>query len=197
MSHSSALKTRWDNMTPGERFHQTSAAHAARRGNKDPIWRMMARANSRHHNLIGIGPHEIVLAKLLDAANIQYQQQVSCGKYNIDFTIGEDLIAVEVCAGTGNSRISKRRPKRIEYILNSRHLVEIRFHTGYARIFSPGIIEKLVAFIDFARFNPPPPGKYRVIRPDGERYPIRLYGPSKPTISAPDYLIEAAISKEW
>ena len=125
MSYSSALKIRWQYMTEEQRRHQVAAAHAARRGNHDSIERMMARANTRHDKGIGIGPHEIVLAELLKSSGIQFDQQVPCGKYNIDFTIGENLIAVEVCAGSGNSRLSKRRKERIEYILNSRHLIYI------------------------------------------------------------------------
>jgi len=198
MSNSDRLKEWWKTLTPDERSHQVEAAHNARRGNTDPIERIMQRAETRHKNLIGIGPHEAVLAGFLNMHRIPFQQQVPCGKYNIDFTIGGDLIAVEVCAGSGNNRLAMQKQERIEYILGSgRHLIEIRFHNGYDRRIRPTIIKQLISFIDFTRLNPPPPGKYRVIWPDGKRYPLRLYGGGRPAISAPDYLIDAAISKEW
>ncbi len=196
-NHSSALKDRWAKMTSQERIQQVAAAHEARRGRKDPITRMIARANTRYQRLIGVGPLEIEFAKLLNTAGIQYSQQVPLGKYNLDFTICENLIAVEICSGAGNNRISKNRFERIKSILNQRHLLEIRFHTGAPKYFTPNVINQVITFIDFARLNPTSPSKYRVIRPNGERYPIRLYGHGRPIILAPDYLIEASIwSKE-
>lgn len=173
------LKLWWQNATIEQRSAATEAAHTARRGNKDLIERREARATTRYMRGIGAGPHEDAFAEMLDDAGIEYRQQVPCGPHNLDFTVSEDLVAVEIRTGSGNHRVAATEIERRERILNERHLLEIKFNST-CREWHPRVIEELIAFTNFARDNKPAPGQYRVIRPNGEPYPARAYSNKAP-----------------
>src|SRR6516165_4796239 len=117
-NNSKAMKEWWRRATAEQRHAATAAAHAARRGKKDPLKLREARATARYVSGVGIGPHEVTFAKMLDTAGIKYRQQVACGPYNIDFTVASDLVAVEIRTGAGNHRVAKMEIERRNRILN-------------------------------------------------------------------------------
>ena len=191
-NNSNAMKARWKGLSKAERAATVSAAHKARRGSKDKIETLLARAATRYVRGVGIGPHERTFAKMLEKAGIPYRQQVPLGKYNIDFTVSEDLVAVEIRSGSGRAYNFERVHQRRESILEHRHLFEVYF-TGTSRKLRPKVIEQLVAFLDFARRNKPAPGQHRMIRPDGDIYLTRRYGGGRPS-AITEKQIAAAIS---
>ena len=151
-----------------------SAAHAARRGQVDSVAVKTARAVTRRANGLHIGPHEVALAKLFDAAGIEYSQQTVCGFYNLDFTLAKYPIAVEVVSGSGNLRQSAGRKNRMKRILNEWHLIEIRLDKS--RVISAAVIDQVIAYCEITRSYKPPCSKYRVVRADGKVIALRGKG---------------------
>jgi very-short-patch-repair endonuclease len=160
-------RIKWRKMSARQRQHQTAAAHETRRGQKDPRKRRKARAQTRHERGLHIGPFERIFAQMLDAVGIKYRQQTPCETYNIDFTLTEHPVAVEIVRGSSrHSRSYKSR--RLSYVLNHWHLFEIRTTSAYRTALNPKIVEKLIAFANLTCLAPPPPGQHRVIRADGK-----------------------------
>ena len=148
---------------------RTAAAHAARRGQVDSMATKLARAQTRYLRQLGIGKNEAAFAVLLDAAGIEYRQQLPVGPYNVDFALTEVPIAVEVVSGAGNSCARAIAAKRTERILGEWHVFEVRC-MGNQRVgtIQPQVVDELVAFVDFARGDHAALRQYRVIRADGQ-----------------------------
>ena len=144
----------------------TGPAHAARRGQKESVELLVRKAASRFRLRLHIGEHERVIAKVLDAKGLTFAQQFPLGKYNLDFLLTEDRVAVEIVSGGGNKRVAKGRGERSKCILNQYNLIEIRL--GHQRtIHCAEVVNQLIAYIEEFRRDHASRGEHRMIRADG------------------------------
>lgn len=179
-NNSAAMKARYATTTREQRMALVAAAHAARRGQRESLAVRERRAKKREEQRIGIGPHEQAFARMLDVRRIKYRQQTALGPYCMDFTVDEGLVAVEIVSGSGNTRVARNRPQRIESVLEKHHLFEVRFSSGGPRVVSERVVDQLVAFLDETRGNEAGARQHRVVRPNGDLYPTRRYGNGRP-----------------
>src|SRR5690606_23915810 len=93
--------------------------------------------------------------------------------YNLDFTLAEGAVAVEVVSGGGNPRVAANALQRREHILNGRHLIEVRFQSHVERVIKPAVVDQLIAFLDEVAGLPAAPGQHRVVRTDGKLMKLR------------------------
>ncbi|HEY5126776.1 MAG TPA: hypothetical protein VIJ35_05660 [Bradyrhizobium sp.] len=189
---------KWSGMTIKERALQTAGAQVARRGQKDSLATRLARTQSRYEAQTSIGKREREFAELLDAAGIEYRQQLPCGVYNLDFALTRYCVAVEIVMGPGNSRqTAAYKRKRTKYVLSKRHLFEVIATNAISgRHFRSKIIEKLVAFANVTRLHEPSPGQHRMVRPDGEALGTRPKVYRRTSKSGTHYLVHRAIGSD-
>ena len=77
------------------------------------------------------GPTEDEVARIFDSLGVAYRQQTVVGHYNIDFTLAELPVAVEIVTGGGNTHVRANRKERIELIRNSGyHVIECLVNFG-------------------------------------------------------------------
>ena len=168
LSRSEAL-TRWhDRARPEERAARTANANKASRGRTQPDAAIRTGAITRHERGVCVGKHEVTFAAMLDAAGIAYDQQTPLDRYNIDFTMAEHGVAVEIFTGGGANGKWAALAHRREHVLNHWHLFEVKFRKG-RRVLTPGVIDQLIAFCDEVSAHPASSGHHRVVWPDGQR----------------------------
>lgn len=165
---SEAMAHRWATATPEARQAMLEPAHDAVRGTTHTLAKRIAHADMVANVDCFVGPHEVTFAGMLDERGIAYDQQTPCGPYNIDFTLAELGVAVEIVAGGGNDRVRADRRNRCEQVLNEWHLIEVRFQTPLPRKISPLVVDEIVAFGELVAGLPAFPGKHRMVRTDGQ-----------------------------
>ncbi|WP_371325940.1 helix-turn-helix domain-containing protein [Corynebacterium sp. HMSC065A05] len=122
-----------------------------------------------------IGPNETHFASFLDDLNVRYRQQTIIGHYNVDFTLQELPVVIEVVSGGGNARTRATKFERYEFILNSGwHIFEMRFNggTSHDTLTREGV-EHMISCAKALGSTPPAFGKYRVFRGDGHLVALR------------------------
>lgn len=155
-----------------------SAAHEARRGQVDSFETKLARATTRHRLGLHIGPHEVALAKFLDATDLAYEQQTVCHFYNLDFTLTDLPVAIEVTTGSGNSRLSASKHERMTRILEQWHVLEIRLIED--RCMHDNVVNQIVSFRQAVQNCDSSEGyKYRLIGSTGKLIVPRGYGQNR------------------
>lgn len=155
----------WANMGAAARAKQVEAAHIA--GHVVTVESLVQAAVTRHARQVGIGKHERRFAPMLESRGIAFDQQTPCGTYNIDFTIAEPAIAVELVTSAGSTHTRTKLAKRTEYILNRWPLYVIRFRYG-RRVIEPSVIDDLLAWGEQACRLPAGSRQYRMVWPNGE-----------------------------
>jgi hypothetical protein len=166
-SRSEALSLWHANAGPDAREERAHAAHAAKRGRpgSPDSFRRGAVTNQRIDSIVG--PHEVVFAEMLRTRGIGFLQQTALDVYNIDFTLTEYPVAVEIVSGGGaNGRWEALHKRRI-HVLHHWHLFEVKFRTG-RRVFAEPVIDKLIAFAEKVSADPTPFGQYRMVWPNGD-----------------------------
>ena len=93
---SEAELVKWFYMPEEQRLKQVTAAHKARRGSKDTETTKRSRARTRFLRCIASTPAEHVVADALRLLGFSVRQQTPLGKYNLDLTLDELLVAVEI-----------------------------------------------------------------------------------------------------
>lgn len=159
--------------TPEQRRAYTTAAHIARRGNKDPIERREQRAATRERRQLGVSPAEMLLCKWLQERGITMTPQKAIGPYNVD--LGTDTIAVEIFGGGWHAygRHRTRAPERYRYLLD-RGINIVIIWVGDGRRMPqllPATADYIATFYQLASNNPAVRGEYRVIWGDGKMMP--------------------------
>ena len=71
-----------------ERMRLVQAAHAARRGQTDGVAALRNRAIGNQSAVGNISDYEWTLCDLLAERGVSFTQQVACGPYNVDITVG-------------------------------------------------------------------------------------------------------------
>ena len=155
-------------LTPEERRARAAAAHDAVRG--VPMSDLHAAKVALGKERSGYGgrtsPGSDRLETMLREAGIEYLREKAITRYNVDFALSADSIAVEVLGGDwhGSKPIHAVRTPRI---LNEGWNILFVWDTPKFRLGS-GAMRYLVAWIEEMRVNPPSVCEYRVIRGDGE-----------------------------
>ncbi|WP_371326144.1 DUF559 domain-containing protein [Corynebacterium sp. HMSC070E08] len=122
-----------------------------------------------------IGPNETHFAGFLDDLSVRYRQQTIIGHYNVDFTLEELPIVIEIMSGGGNSRYHATIFERNKFILNSGwHIFEVRLtnDSGAAPLTRAGV-EHIISCAQALGSTPPTVGKYRVFRGNGRHVSLR------------------------
>lgn len=150
------------------------AAHAAARGSKHSAASLARRAARNAEALTRVGPNEGLFAALLDDLGCEYVQQHVVGKYNIDFALEADRIAVEIVTGGGNERVAAGRRERIEYLLDRGwHVVEVMLIGRCRGIVTADAAQYVVALAKLASGQPSGKGHHWMIWGDGQPYAAR------------------------
>jgi very-short-patch-repair endonuclease len=164
-SMSAAGKTRAASLTPEQRAGQAAAAHAAVRGTKVPLDRLVASAASREQKgRIGSDGEQFLFDRLVERG-LQPIPQKAIGKYNVDLAVPP--IAVEVLGG-GWHATKQSHAHRTPEILNAGwHLLFVWDHEGDSAI-SVQAADYLVSWLQEVGGKPPTRGEYRVISGGGK-----------------------------
>ncbi len=155
----------------------TDAAHEARRGQRDSEATKIARAETRKMRGLGTSAHEDRFAELLDQRHVRYERQTVVRYYNVDFTIDEAAIAVEIVGGGYTPRRRAARQQRLDDLLNRGwHVLDVRV-LGHPELLA-GAADYVVALMDITGRDPSAAREYRVVRADGQ--PITSRTPKTP-----------------
>lgn len=144
----------------------TRASQAAKDGGgrKNPHeW-----AKTRERLLFLVGEGEAEVLSELRTLGYELRHQTPVGSYNLDITLDELNIAIEIHRGSWHGRTDVR-PERLEYLFNHGWrviFVQISRH-GAASDF-PAIARKLVSLFETVRRHPSITGQYGVLSRNGE-----------------------------
>lgn len=156
------------------RPRSTEAANVAARGSKRSPATLALRAARNAEALSHVGPHEQTFATLLNDLGCQYIQQHIVGKYNVDFALEAERVAVEVVSGGGNKSVAAGRRERIEYLLDRGwHVVEIMMIGRCRGVVTRAAAEYVIALAKLSRGQPSGQGHHWMIWGDGEAYAAR------------------------
>lgn len=165
---SGAMAERMRRASPSDRAAITAAAHAARRGSRDPYERKCRRAVTVQVRRLHVSKGEEDFAWLLSCEGISgivHQQAV--GQYNID--LGLHPVAVEIFGGGWHAygRHKERSAARFREILNAGWCVVVVWNDAANHPIGAAAA-KYVADVHAAVIaNPDLVGEYHVIRGDG------------------------------
>ena len=112
-----AAVLRYESTTTEERAAITAAANAAARGRKSTIEERSKRALTEQARPRAMSVHEAQFASLLDAQHVEWQREIACGPYNLDFTIGP--VAVEILGGNWHAYKTAKHAHRSKYVLDA------------------------------------------------------------------------------
>lgn len=169
---STAGKLRAAKMSDSERFAQASTAHAAVRGRTVSRSEKLARAQTVYAQTVrgdkGRSPLELQLGRWISERGVNFVPEQVADVYNVDFGIG-GTVAVELLGGSWHAQPSRREHHRhrTHDILNAGWHMIFVWSTHYTPI-NPWAADKIVALAKKASGLPAAPGKYWVIRGDGE-----------------------------
>ncbi len=166
-SRSEALSLWHANAGAGAREERAKAAHDAKRGRPSKPESFVRSAITKQSIASIIGPHEVRFAEMLRARGVGYSQQTPLDVYNIDFTLTEYPVAVEIVTGGGSNGYWQRLHKRRIHVLHHWHLFEIKFRKG-RRVLTEPVVDKLIAFAEKVSADPTPYGQYGMVWPNGE-----------------------------
>lgn len=162
---SEAMFTRMSRTEPEERSRLASAAHAARRGQKDDPESLSRRAAAREGKIDGnVSPAEVLLLRDMRSRGLDVIPQKAIGPYNVDVATG--TVAVEILGGTWHR--AKRHGERLRHILDSGWDVIYVWVDGIKFPLGPGATDYVITHLEFRQGAPAEPRCYRVIRGTGE-----------------------------
>lgn len=130
--------------------------------------------NGAKNSAIGIG--EVEVSRLLENIGHNVTRQKEIGAYLVDISIGNMAVEIKF-----NSRglIHRRKEREKKIIERGYFFVYVVFNVESA--FSEKLND-IVRLIDFTSRNPPPIGKYRVIRCNGKTTPAEIKFYDRPAI---------------
>jgi len=164
---------KWSKMTPKQRANQTRNAHVATRGKKLPIETQIKRAKTVEQLQRPIAPAEKLLAQWLSAAGLSITQQKAVFIYNLDITINEPPIAVEIFGGYWHAYGTHlaRFHQRTKYLLDSGWHVVIVWVDGIQHPLDVACADYIIALANELSTNPLVARQYRVIWGDSKSPP--------------------------
>ncbi len=166
---SQAMYARMARTSPAERQRLTASAHDAVRGRRHSAEQRCKIALTRERNRTGISRKEHLLANALRAEGLNPIHQKAFGRYNVDISLTQSAIAVEVFGGhwhTTGAHAARFR-KRCDYLINAGWTPVIVWVTPNYPI-ERGIIDYIVALDQALRRSKPVRRQEHVLRGDGQ-----------------------------
>ena len=134
---------------------------SARRGSRDKLSTLLARARTRQARLVGSSKLEDRFAILLDALHVSYTRQLAVYKYNLDFAFSEAPVAVEIRGGSYDFARHSQLAERTKYLVDEGWTI-ISLHAPGIRVLAQAA-EYCVALANRLRWQPPAAGQHRMI----------------------------------
>lgn len=169
-NRSEAMYVRMSHTTAEERRRLTDAAHAAVRGMSHTEEHRCKIATAREVNQSYITRTECLFAGMLNERGISSTPQKAFGRYNVDISLDEFPIVVEICGGGwhGTGAHAARYAKRTKYLLDRGvYVVTIWLHPTQSPLES-GAADYVVALTNELGSQKPARGKEKMIRGDGQ-----------------------------
>lgn len=169
-NRSDAMYIRMAHTSPEERSRLTDSAHAAIRGVRHTEEHRCKIAKTRENIRFKVSRTEDMFVEMLNDRGISCTQQKAFGRYNVDITIDECPIAVEINGGGwhGFGAHAARYAERTKYILDQGvHLVVIWINTSNSPLES-GAADYVVALAGKLGSQKPIRGEEHMIRGDGQ-----------------------------
>jgi len=164
-NRSASMYLRMSQTSADERKRLTSAAHNAVRGMVRTEAELAIRAATRERTQSKVGNGERLFAKWLAARGIDSSPQKAVGRYNLDLAIPP--IAVEIHITPDHPLNHPRSRKRIKYLTDRGwHVLYVWISHRY--VLAEAAADDAIAFLQLAKRDKSPVGKYRVIRGSGE-----------------------------
>lgn len=164
-NQSASEYVKWERVrlvNPAQVRRQVEAAHNARRGSRDSAEVKRKRATTRAKRCTHVFANEAEIASSIRALGFTVTQQTAVGHYNVDLTVDELRIAVEVISTKLNRVRSQKAAQRAVNILNHGwKVVMVLMFDGEARF--SDIAKNLVALGKLPSSNETGWGQYRVI----------------------------------
>jgi len=161
---SEAMFVRMLRTSPEDRAKLAEAAQNAVRGRRRGTRELEQRAITRQRTKQYVGFAEKELAEMLTNREIQFDQEVASGQYNVDFVLGS--VAVEIDR-TDRVKGNPGTREKVKPLLERGYWV---FHITTTRRMRLDaiVIDQLVTFRDRAQSAPACRSEYRVVRGSGD-----------------------------
>lgn len=149
--------------------YKTKAAHEAIKGKKRSYDDLCRRAIGKERKPPKMSRWEVIFNDWLTANNIPFTYSKACGKYNIDFAIGNS-VAMELYGGAfhAEGRAAARLNERIKYLFDSGWNVYTIWCLSKESTIFPGCLDDFIAFLERSRSDKSFRRQYRVIWSDGD-----------------------------
>ena len=149
--------------------YKTKAAHEAVKGMKRTYDDLCRRAIGKEQKPPKMSRWEAMFSEWLSSNNISFTYSKACGKYNIDFAIGNS-VAVELYGGAfhAEGRAAARLNERIKYLFDSGWNVYTIWCLSKESTIFPGCLDDFIAFLERSRSDKSFRRQYRVIWSDGD-----------------------------
>ena len=175
-SHSESECIKWSNMSEQQRKRQVQKAHEAARGRLVSTAEKMKRAKSAYFNHFKKGLHELEICEILKYKGYQAIIQKNLGIYNIDLSIHEFPICIEIQSNNHHSLRSPKILKRTKYILNSKKfLLYIIIDQSKNPILYESIANKIISYLNVLSLDESICGKYAMIGRNGDSFTSTRY----------------------
>jgi len=199
---SEVMRRRMGRATAEERTAITEAANAARRGQRDPLERLIRRAATREQRGLGTSALDRQMRVWLRETDPSTAPTLgkAIGPYNVDVAVSPS-IAVELWGGAWHrkGRALNRHRQRTRYLLDAGwHLVVVECaNDGFA--LSRGAADYVLAFREQVGSDPTARREYRVVRGTGQEvirgcaecdhFPFKLPGRRSDHLTCPHQLV--------
>lgn len=149
--------------------YKTKAAHEAIKGKKRSYEDLCRRALGKERTPPAMSRWEKNFSDWLALKKIPFTYSKACGKYNIDFAIGNS-VAVELYGGAFHSegRAVARLNERMKYLLDSGWNIYIIWCLSKEIDIFTGCLNDFISFLEQSRRNKTFVRQYRVIWSDGD-----------------------------
>jgi very-short-patch-repair endonuclease/transcriptional regulator with XRE-family HTH domain len=165
---------RYTRMTKFERQSLCAKANIAKRGSNANEVSLERRAKTMEATLQLASRADLILGVWLAQKGVKFTPQKAVGRYNLDISIDELLVAVEVNGDWHYfpDRIANET-KRREYLLNlGWRIIDVSLTASKTRPWKylrPACADKIISLLNIGGGNESSFGKYCVIGGDGER----------------------------
>ena len=175
-SQSESEIIKWANMPEQQRKRQVQKAHEKCRGRLVSTAEKIKRAKSAYLTAFKSGGYEYEIIEILKELGCNAVGQMNFGIYNIDISIHELPIFIEVQASNHQIFKTPKFYKRTKYIIDSKKfLLYIVIDQSNKRIFLESIANKIISYVNRFRSGESICGKYAMIGRDGNNFPSTCY----------------------
>ena len=173
-SESEALK--WSKMSETQRKRQVQKAHESCKGRYISTAEKIKRAKSAFDNAYKKGIYETEITENLIKKGFPAINQFNFGIYNIDISIHELPIFIEIQTSSLHLLRKPKLIKRTKHILNSKKLlIYVMFDQSNKDVSIDLITNKIISYINILSLDKTILGKYVMIGRDGQPFPSSSY----------------------